>query len=220
MTKTLIVSDIHLSNLNHPNTQTFLNWLDTTARGSDAVYILGDLFDVWVGDDVPSKLSDAVIEHLRALRDSGTPIYYIHGNRDFLIGEDFAERSGMTLLPEHVVIDLYGTQTLIMHGDTLCTKDEKYQAYRKKSRSPEFAEWGLAKPIWQRLLIAKYMRLRSYWRTRRLWKKRDKQMIMDVDPDTVVKFMEEYHVQHLIHGHTHRPAVHNITVNIDLIIFL
>jgi UDP-2,3-diacylglucosamine hydrolase len=213
MTKTLFVSDIHLSNIKAPATKTFFHWLNTTARGSDAVYILGDLFEIWVGDDVPSALTTEVIQHLRALHDSGTPIFYIHGNRDFLIGEAFAKAAGITLLPEHVVIDIYGTPTLIMHGDTLCTQDTEYQAFRKKTRAPEFAQWGLAKPIWQRNLIAKYLRLRSHLRTRYLSKKNQTYMIMDVDPATVTRMMETYHVQHLIHGHTHRPAVHELTVN-------
>lgn len=213
MSRTLFIADLHLSELKHPATQTFFHWLNTTARGSEAVYILGDLFEVWLGDDVPSNLTTEVINHLRALHDSGTPLFYIHGNRDFLIGETFANAAGITLLPEHIVIDLYGTPTLIMHGDTLCTQDIKYQAFRKKSRAPEFTQWSLSKPIWQRRLVAKYLRARSRLHTRSLWKNKQGQMIMDVDSETVIHMMESYHVQRLIHGHTHRPAVHHLTIN-------
>lgn len=205
MRKTLFISDLHIYK-GSPATHTFFHWLKTEAPGSDAVYILGDLFEVWIGDDDNSRFNQEVIAALRQLSDSGTPIYFIHGNRDFLISDRFANAAGMTLLPEHTVVDLYGTPTLIMHGDTLCTFDVRYQELRKTR--PRYVKMSEEKPLWQKRLIVKLYRLHSYLRG-----KTQSEMIMDVAPDTVNTVMEEYGVQHLIHGHTHRPAVHHFTLN-------
>lgn len=205
MSKTLFVSDLHIYK-GSPAAKTFLHWLATTARGSDAVYILGDLFEVWIGDDDRSAFNEEIIKAIRALSDSGTPVYFIHGNRDFLMGEAFAKASGMIMLPEHTVVDLYGTPTLIMHGDTLCTFDVRYQALRKTR--PKYEKLSREKPLWQKRLIVKLYRLRSYLRG-----KTQSEMIMDVAPETVMTLMKEYGVQHLIHGHTHRPGVHHFELN-------
>jgi UDP-2,3-diacylglucosamine hydrolase len=207
MTKTLFISDLHLQASEKKTTDTFLHWLNTEAPGSDAIYILGDLFEVWIGDDDNSAFNQQIMQALRAVSDTGIPLFYIHGNRDFLIGEQFAKATGITLLPEHIVIDLYGTPTLIMHGDTLCTLDTYYQRFRERVRTPKFTQYALSKPLWFRRLIAKLYRLQS-----RFSVSQKSAMIMDVAPDTVRKMMESYHVQHLIHGHTHRPAVHHLIV--------
>lgn len=206
MKQTLFISDLHLQSSAKAATHSFLSWLSTTAKGSDAVYILGDLFEAWIGDDDNSAYNQKIIHSLRALRESGTPIYFIHGNRDFIIGEKFAAAAGVTLLPEHTVIDLYGTPTLIMHGDTLCTYDTRYQELRKTR--PKYIQMSRDLPLWQKKILVRIYRLRSMIRG-----KLQSNRIMDVAPATVIALMEQHHVQHLIHGHTHRPAVHQLIVN-------
>jgi UDP-2,3-diacylglucosamine hydrolase len=205
MAQTLFISDLHLHKSAKAATRTFLDWLKTTAPGSDAVYILGDLFEAWIGDDDNSAYNQMIIAAIRALSDSGTPVYFIHGNRDFIIGEKFANAAGVTLLPEHTVIDLYGTHTLIMHGDTLCTYDTRYQEMRKTR--PKYIKLSTQMPLWQKRITVKIFRLRSFLRG-----KVQSNMIMDVAPETVTSLMEQFKVQHLIHGHTHRPAVHTFTI--------
>ena len=208
MSKTLFISDLHLQASEQKITDTFLRWLMDETPGSDAVYILGDLFEVWIGDDDNSVFNQQIIAALRAVSDSGIPVFYIHGNRDFLLGEQFAKATRITLLPEHIVIDIYGAPTLIMHGDTLCTLDIYYQRFREKVRTEKFTHYALSKPLWLRRLIAKLYRLQS-----RFSVSQKSAMIMDVAPETVRRMMEGYNVQHLIHGHTHRPAVHHLIVH-------
>ncbi|MFI4955018.1 MAG: UDP-2,3-diacylglucosamine diphosphatase [Gammaproteobacteria bacterium] len=206
MNQTFFISDLHLQKSSKAATRTFLDWLATIAPGSDAVYILGDLFEAWIGDDDNSAYNQKIIAALRTLSDCGTKLYFIHGNRDFILGEKFASAAGVTLLPEHTVIDLYGTPTLIMHGDTLCTYDTRYQELRKTR--PKYIRMSLEMPLWQKKILVRIYRLRSLLRG-----KIQSNMIMDVAPETVTALMEQYHVQHLIHGHTHRSAVHQLTIN-------
>lgn len=206
--ETLFISDLHLRPMRPAITRKFLDFLAIRARGAAALYILGDLFDTWVGDDDPSPPGRKVKAALRRLTDSGTPVYFQHGNRDFLIGKRFLEETGLRLLEDYSVIDLYGSRTLLMHGDLLCTDDLPYLEFRKKARSPEWQAEVLSKPVSLRLAYARWYRLRSYFH------KRNKTAeIMDVNPQTVESVMLQHRVLRLIHGHTHRPAEHRIEIN-------
>jgi UDP-2,3-diacylglucosamine hydrolase len=178
------------------------------ARSADALYILGDLFEAWIGDDDPTPLHRQIAAAIKALVDSGIPCYFLHGNRDFLVGQRFARESGMTLLPEEQVLDLYGRNVLIMHGDTLCTDDAGYLAFRAKVHNPWIQRLFLALPLFIRRRIAARMRADS-----KAANSGKSMEIMDVNPQAVVDVMEKHHVQWLIHGHTHRPDVHSLTAN-------
>lgn len=212
MAQTLFISDLHLDASRPEILAIFRRFLTEEAPGADALYILGDLFEYWIGDDmlrhpVTSSALAPVAEALRAVSAAGVPIYFIHGNRDFLVGNEFAERCGMELLPESAVIDLYGTPTLIMHGDTLCTDDTEYQRLRTMLRDPQWQQNFLALPIDERINQARKLREQSMEATR------DKvEEIMDVNPDAVETAFREHGVYQLIHGHTHRPAVHDLTM--------
>lgn len=135
---TLFISDLHLDPARPAITELFLEFLRTQVPGSDALYILGDLFEAWIGDDTPSTAADAVAVALHAVADSGVPVFFMAGNRDFLVGETYAQRAGFRILPDPTVIDLYGHTTLLMHGDLLCTDDTAYQAFRAQTRDPVF----------------------------------------------------------------------------------
>lgn len=204
----LFISDLHLSLEKPEITRRFLNFLAHRAAKAQAVYILGDLFDAWIGDDDFTPPNNKIRTQLRRLTDLGTKVYLQQGNRDFLLGNRFAQDTGITLLDDYAVIDLYGCPTLLTHGDLLCTDDLPYQAFRVKSRSPEWQQDVLSKPLLLRLLAARWYRLRSYWHKR---KKSDD--IMDVNQDTVISIMQKYGVLRLIHGHTHRPDVHHFFIN-------
>ncbi len=206
--ETLFISDLHLTIERPEVTQKFLKLLTGRAKQAKALYILGDLFDTWIGDDDFSPPIKSVKKHLKALTAQGTPVFYIHGNRDFLIGQRFSKESGVTLLDEYSVIDLYGTQTLLTHGDLLCTDDLPYQAFRLKSHSKAWQENVLSKPLILRILYARWYRLRSFFH-----KRKKSQDIMDVNQDTIVGVMKQYQTTRLIHGHTHRPAVHDLKIN-------
>jgi len=208
MSETLFVSDLHLDESRPAVTQQFLSFLDRQASHANALYILGDLFEVWLGDDEPSPLSRQVMAGLRQLTEAGIPAYFIHGNRDFLVGDEFARQSGCRLLPEVCVIDLYGTATLIMHGDTLCTDDVRYQAFRQQVRSTSWQREFLSLPRAKRERMAQQMREENI---QEKLQKLDE--IMDVNQDAVEATMRNYGVTRLIHGHTHRPAIHDFTLN-------
>ncbi|OZB15359.1 MAG: UDP-2,3-diacylglucosamine diphosphatase [Marinobacter sp. 34-60-7] len=204
---TLFISDLHLEESRPDITAAFLGFLDTRAKGVEALYILGDFFEAWIGDDERTPLQEQVAEALRSVRDSGTRVYLMHGNRDFLIGEDFCERAGAELLEDPTVIDLYGTPTLLMHGDSLCTADVEYQKFRANMRNPQWQKMILDRPLKDRQLMARQLRDIS------MAKNQGKaESIMDVTPEEVVREMEHHQVPLLIHGHTHRPAVHDVTV--------
>lgn len=207
MSRILFISDLHLSPDLPWLTQGFFSFLEH-ARGSDALYVLGDLFEAWVGDDHRDDYNNAVIAAFRALSDSGTRLFFIHGNRDFLLGQSFAADTGGTLLPDSQVIDLQGRPLLIMHGDQLCTRDEKYMAFRAQSRDPAWQQALLDKPLDQRLMIASMWRMQS-----KAMSSNKPENIMDVTPEDVVRVLQEAGAATLLHGHTHRPAVHDITVN-------
>ncbi|EOD1043998.1 TPA: UDP-2,3-diacylglucosamine diphosphatase [Citrobacter farmeri] len=205
---TLFIADLHLCTEEPAITAGFLRFLAGEARQADALYVLGDLFEAWIGDDDPNPLHREMAAAIKALVDSGVPCFFIHGNRDFLIGKRFARESGMTLLPQERVLELYGRRVLIMHGDTLCTDDAGYQAFRAKVHQPWLQTLFLALPLFIRKRVAARMRAGS-----KAANSSKSLAIMDVNKHAVVAEMEKYRVQWLIHGHTHRPDVHALTVN-------
>lgn len=205
MQKTYFIADLHLSE-NRPHLLAlFRQFMQEQAPEAEKLYILGDLFDFWIGDDEQSDLISEVQQLIRHLTEKGVPCYFQHGNRDFLIGKKFANACGLTLLPTYQVIDLYGTPTLLCHGDTLCVDDVKYQHYRKKVHQ-KWRQWlFLHLPLKVRLKIAEKIRAKS---------RQDKQLksteIMDVNADFVQQMFAQFHVTQMIHGHTHRQKHHEI----------
>ena len=169
---------------------------------------MGDFFEVWVGDDYQTDLSKSVAARLSQVSESGTEVFFIHGNRDFIMREDYAKSASMTLLPEQVVIDLYGTPTVILHGDEMCTQDIEYQKFRKKSRGWWWPKLMLAMPLWYRKKIARNAREKS--KQSQAGKALE---ILDVTEDAVLAMFEKHQVANMIHGHTHRPNVHHYNIN-------
>lgn len=204
MSRTLFIADLHLCQEEPAITAGFLHFLQREAPHCDALYILGDLFEAWIGDDDPNPLHQQVARALRALP---VPVYFIHGNRDFLIGRRFAQACGMMLLPEEQVLTLYGHRLLIMHGDTLCTDDAGYLRFRAKVHNPWIQRLFLALPLWIRKRIAARMRADS-----KQANQHKSQTIMDVNQEAVVATMLRQQVPLLIHGHTHRPAIHTLSL--------
>lgn len=205
---TFFISDLHLDESRPEIVGLFERFLAEEARGADALYILGDLFESWIGDDDDSPLADRVARALRALRDSGVPIYFMRGNRDFVLGKAYADRAGMTILDDPTVIDLHGMRALLMHGDTLCTDDIDYQRFRRLMHNRLFQRIALAMPLrWRRAFAAK---LRGQSRKHVSAKRKE---IMDVNQSTVESAMREHGVNLLIHGHTHRPATHRFDLD-------
>ena len=205
---TLFIADLHLQTEEPAITAGFLRFLAGTAREADALYILGDLFEAWIGDDDPNPLHQQIAQAIKAVVDSGVPCYFIHGNRDFLLGQRFAQACGMQLLPQEQVLNLYGRNVLIMHGDTLCTDDAGYQAFRAKVHQSWLQKLFLTLPLFIRRRIAAKMRAGS-----KAANSSKSLSMMDVNQHAVVEAMEKHQVQWLIHGHTHRPAVHELTAN-------
>lgn len=200
---TLFISDLHLDAVRPRITQLFLQFLQTEARRAQALYILGDFFEAWIGDDDPDPHHAEVIAAVRTLTAAGVPVYFMHGNRDFLIGAGFMRNAGCTLLSDPVRVALYGTPTLLMHGDLLCTDDLEYQKFRRQVRDPAWQKAFLAKPVMERRRFAQQARAQSQTQTAA---KPD--YLMDVNQQEVERVMREHQVTRLIHGHTHRPAVH------------
>ncbi|MCV2885954.1 UDP-2,3-diacylglucosamine diphosphatase [Aestuariibacter sp. AA17] len=208
MSHTLFIADLHLSADRPDITQCFVSFIRTQAIHADALYILGDLFEYWIGDDDINPFNTQVAQTIKSLSEHQVPVYFIHGNRDFLIKQAFAKRAGMTLLPEQKVIDLYGEPTVILHGDELCTMDEGYQKFRKKARGWWWPRLMLSLPLFMRRKIAENGRKESQQKQKSL-----AQEITDVTPKEVVTTLETHGVQRIIHGHTHRPAVHSLEAN-------
>ncbi|MDT8320377.1 MAG: UDP-2,3-diacylglucosamine diphosphatase [Xanthomonadales bacterium] len=200
---TLFISDIHLEDSEPRATETLLAFLAGPVRSADALYILGDLFEFWIGDDALSVAARQVAKATSELTASGVPCYFMHGNRDFLLGEAYAARAGLRLLPDYRVLDLYGWPTLLLHGDTLCTDDLQYQAFRTQCRDPVWQANVLGLSVEQRLEMARGARDASARHTRAA-----ATGIMDVNEQAVREAFERYGVTRMIHGHTHRPAVH------------
>ncbi len=208
MAETLFISDLHLDAERKHIMTGFLRLLEEEAANADALYILGDLFEYWIGDDDPAEPMQPALAGLKALSARGIPVYFQHGNRDFLIGDGFCQRTGCTLLPEVQVIDLYGSATLVMHGDILCTDDVAYQTMRAQFRDPLFQERFLAQPLPARAAQARALRERS--EAAQLGKS---DAIMDVNADAVREAFQDHNVDRLIHGHTHRPHSHPLDID-------
>lgn len=209
MAAIFFISDLHLALDRPESTETMLRFLGDTAGTAERLYILGDLFEYWVGDEtldepMPAQVAQALLELSRA----GTQIFFMHGNRDFLIGDRFAEAAGVQLLPDPSIVKLYGAPTLLMHGDTLCTDDVDYLQFRETVRDPAWQSDFLAKPVAERTLFAQSARIESEHA-----KKAKSISIMDVAPATVDSVLREHSYPRLIHGHTHRPATHEHRVD-------
>ena len=205
---TLFISDLHLDDRRPETTELLLKFLHDEAVAADALYILGDLFEYWLGDDVTTQCANEVALALMSLVNSGVPSFFIHGNRDFLLREDYANRAGMTILPQEYVADLYGEKVLLMHGDSLCTDDVPYQQFRSMVRDPAWQDDFLGKAPHERLQVAKQARDASAAHKGQVGME-----IMDVNQDEVVAAFERHGVYRMIHGHTHRPATHNLEIN-------
>ena len=200
---TLFISDLHLDLARPAILDQFESFIREEAVHADALYILGDLFEAWIGDDADDPVGKRFVAAMKPMREARRPCFFMHGNRDFLLGERFAREAGMTLLPDPSVIDLYGTPTLLMHGDSLCTLDSDYQQFRRTARDPAWQSQLLAQPLAQRRALA--TRLRAMSREAGSMKSED---IMDVTPAEVDRAMAAHGARQLIHGHTHRPARH------------
>jgi len=202
---TLFISDLHLTPSRPDLTKAFITFLKNEAYNADALYILGDLFDFWIGDDDTSDFANKIKNQLKELTSSGIPCYFLHGNRDFLLGKSFAKQTGMVLLSEETVIQLYEHSILLMHGDTLCTDDKKYLAFRAKVHQPWLQIIYKFLPFKLKCKIVANIKGSA---------KQDKHQkaldIMDVTPSAVEDVMQKHHVHYLIHGHTHRPNTHHL----------
>lgn len=200
---TLFVSDLHLESGRPDITACFLAFLEGPARGAEALYILGDLFEVWIGDDAPGATGSRVAASLHELAGAGVDIHFLAGNRDFLIGEDYCRLAGMRRIEEPVVVDMYGVPTLLLHGDALCTHDDAYQRMRAKTRDPQWQQRMLSRPRWCRHMLARTARLASRVRGRFA-----PAANLDVNPGAVADAFLIHGVDRMIHGHTHRPGIH------------
>jgi UDP-2,3-diacylglucosamine hydrolase len=201
--RTFFIADLHLTDERPAAAGRFFRFLQDEVAGADALYILGDLFEAWIGDDHDEQIAGDAALRLAALVSSGTRVYFMHGNRDFMLAERYAARSGMTLLADPARIDLYGVPTLLMHGDTLCTDDTAYQHFRRRVRHP------LTRALLRHLPRAMRQRLARQARAgSEAAKARKVAGIMDVNADEVLRVLREQQVRRLIHGHTHRPAQH------------
>jgi UDP-2,3-diacylglucosamine hydrolase len=205
---TLFISDLHLEDSQPERTAWLIEFLEGPARSAEALYILGDLFEFWIGDDSPSAAALQVAAALGGLNLAGVSCHFMHGNRDFLLGPHYAEQAGFRLLPETCVVDLHGTPTLLLHGDQLCTDDIDYQAFRRQTRNPEWQAQMLALSVEERLQLARSARDASMAHTGSAAAE-----IMDVNNDAVSAAFREHGVRRMIHGHTHRPATHRFELD-------
>lgn len=204
----LFISDLHLSEQEPHITQLFLHFLQHRAPTAEALYILGDLFEAWAGDDDLSPYNKSIIAALKQLSDSNVRVYLMHGNRDFLIGKQFARLTGCQLLSDPCVIDLYGEATLLVHGDSLCTLDTNHIKFRQLTRHAVIKWLFLALPLFIRLWIIKKLRHASKAQGKKLTAD-----MMDIAPAALTQIMTEHSVQQLIHGHTHKPTLHWFTLH-------
>ena len=204
----LLISDLHLEEKRPDITRAFLLFLATRARQAEALYILGDFFEVWIGDDGMTPFQHEIADALRELSEAGTRIYLMHGNRDFLIGQRFCREAGCTLLSDPHKVQMNGEPVLLMHGDSLCTLDVGYMKLRRWLRNPLSLLILRNLPLSTRQKLARKLRNESRAQTRMKASE-----IVDVTPEEVIKVMAAHDVRTLIHGHTHRPAVHELEVN-------
>ncbi len=205
MSYSLFISDLHLDSERPEHLAALEQLLDNHGGRCDALYVLGDLFEAWIGDDDDAPFNRQAIAAFRTFRNTGSRLYFIRGNRDFMLGERFEADTGGTLLPEGTTEDLYGRRVLLMHGDSLCTEDQAHMDFRRQVLDPAWQKQMLAKPLEERRMMAKMLRMKSMQNN-----ENKPENIMDVTPDEVVRVMEDAGVRDLIHGHTHRPAVHNV----------
>ena len=201
----LFISDIHLCEQRPDISQAFVNFCTQRAIHAKHLYILGDLSDSWLGDDDDGPIAQLLQQQLLFLAEHGVKVFIMVGNRDFLMGSGFSNASGCILLPDPSVISLYGQSILLMHGDSMCTADIEYMHFRSMIRDPNMQQTLLEKPLTERRAIAAMLREKS--RSANATKADD---IMDVTEDEVVKAFEKHKVKILIHGHTHRPAIHQL----------
>ena len=202
---TLFISDLHLEAERPDIGGQFIRFLQTDATEAEALYILGDLFEAWVGDDDPNAHYAIIKMALRKLVDGGVPVYFMHGNRDFMIGKKFANETGIKILDDPYPVKMYGQKVLLSHGDAMCTDDVQYQRVRSMTRDPDWQATMMTKPLKERLRIAEEARRQSLERTLNL-----SMDIMDVNQGAVMRTINEYSADILLHGHTHRPDIHTI----------
>ena len=203
----LFASDLHLSASSPEKISLFTSLLERAAQTVDSLYLLGDVFEIWLGDDDDTAPNPSIVDSLRRFTESSGTLYVMSGNRDFLFGSSFAQASGATLLDDWHIVELGGVRTLLTHGDLLCTKDVQYQEFRKHVRDPKTQAEFIALPLNQRRAVA--AKMRSGTQASMLEKD---EFIMDVEQSTVERVMQEHDVKRLIHGHTHRPANHTFEV--------
>lgn len=205
---TLLVSDVHLDAAAPDTARQFIEFLRGEARGARALYILGDLFEAWIGDDDPAPAGRAIVAELRALTDSGVPCWLMHGNRDFVLGRRFERETGARVLADGTLVDLHGERVLLMHGDVLCTADTSYQRLRRVLRNPVLLAILRSLPLSARRALGRKLRAGSRMHTGSTAPE-----IMDVTQQAVVEALRRANVRTLVHGHTHRPAVHEFEVD-------
>ncbi|HET7562564.1 MAG TPA: UDP-2,3-diacylglucosamine diphosphatase [Rhodanobacteraceae bacterium] len=205
---TLFISDLHLDDARPHIVADFERFCIGEARRADALYVLGDLFEAYIGDDDDAELNSRVAAALRGVADAGVPVYYLAGNRDFLLGRDYADRCGMQILADGTTVDLYGTPTLILHGDVLCTDDAAYLAFRKQVRDPAWQNAFLSRPLAERRAFAAQARDASRAHT-----SSTDMEIMDVNQGAVESALRDAGVTRMLHGHTHRPAIHEFMLD-------
>ena len=201
----LFVSDLHLEDQRPDITRALFHLLAQKRGEITQLFLLGDIFEVWLGDDTPSACADDLARQLKSLADDGIGIFLMHGNRDFLLGDAYADRCGATLIDEPYPLKVAGHNAILLHGDALCTRDAEYIAFRRMVRNPSWIEDFLSKPLPERIAIGRSLREKSQESAMT-----KQQAIMDVTPDEVVAMMESHSADLMIHGHTHRPAVHNL----------
>jgi len=203
------ISDLHLTPDRPHSSEMFQKFAENAPQLLSSLYILGDLFEYWIGDDGVTKLGHGDTEStIKSIVDAGTKVYFLHGNRDFLVGSDFSKRTGCTLLPDPVVIEEDGLRILLTHGDALCTEDIEHQQARKQMLSSKWKMAFLETPLSQRFATADQMRKGS-----EIAKKSKPMEIMDVTQSAVEEMMREHSVNIMIHGHTHKPAAHEFELD-------
>ena len=207
---TLFISDLHLDPNQPQITNTFFYFLDHIARDADALYILGDFFESYIGDDDENPFVQSIMRALARITESGLPVFFMHGNRDFLIGKQFADRSGIILIPDPSVITIYNQKLLLMHGDSLCTDDKSHQRFRKISRNKLIQKIFLSLPLSFRQKFAKQLRGES-----KQYNQTKSATIMDVNENAVIDALKKNNAPRLIHGHTHRPMMSENRVVLD-----
>lgn len=202
------ISDLHLEESRPDITRAFLTFIDSIQKDATSLYILGDFFESWIGDDENTELQLLIKSRLQAFTKHGASLFFMHGNRDFLIGEVFAQETDATILPDPSVIQLNGEPVLLMHGDSLCTADTSYMKFRATIRNPAFLEPFLKRPIEERKVTAQQLRAMSQANNQN-----KSTEIMDITPSEVTREMTKHDVVTLIHGHTHRPDIHKLNIN-------